>query len=300
MEAKKDNILRRFTDKLFGGLNMSWPVVIIFAVATAVVTSVFLIFPVFLETSFNRMGTTFEAWIFFAIIIMSNCKKPLESAFKTFVFFLIIQPLIYLIQVPFSEMGWQLFMYYKYWFIATLLTFPAAFVGWYMKKDKWYSGVILSAMTVLLVYMGFSYAKGFSESFPNHLISTIYCFGIIPVFIFGIFKNKEPRIVTALISIVALITLSFVVGAKEPYETYNNSFTEGITFVGEPYISFFSSEGGSGDVEIIKTEDGTYNFKLMGEKGTNYRFAIADGENEYTFKYYFDANLNTVIVEKSE
>ena len=78
MENK--NILRRFTDKLFGGLNMSWPVVIIFAVATAVVTAVFLIVPVFQNTSFIRMGETMEAWVLFAIIIMSNCKKPLESA----------------------------------------------------------------------------------------------------------------------------------------------------------------------------------------------------------------------------
>ena len=250
--------------------------------------------------SFHDIAVTPEWWVLPAILIIVNSKKPLDAALKTFVFFLISQPLVYLIQVPFSYMGWGLFGYYKYWFIATLLTFPAAFVGWYMKKDKWYSGVILSAMTVLLVYMGFSYVKGFSESFPNHLISTIYCFGIIPVFIFGIFKNKEPRIVTAIISVVALIAMFFMVGTKEPYETYNNSFTEGITFVGEPYISFFSSEGGSGNVEIIKTEDGTYNFKLMGEKGTNYRFAITDDENEYTFKYYFDANLNTVIVEKSE
>ncbi|MBQ2433139.1 MAG: hypothetical protein II266_01800, partial [Clostridia bacterium] len=142
MENK--NILRRFTDKLFGGLNMSWPVVIIFAVATAVVTAVFLIVPVFQNTSFIRMGETMEAWVLFAIIIMSNCKKPLESALKTFVFFLISQPLIYLLQVPFSEMGFGLFMYYKYWAIWTVLTFPMAFVGWFITKRNWLSLLILS------------------------------------------------------------------------------------------------------------------------------------------------------------
>lgn len=63
------------------------------------------------------------------LIIMANCQKPLESACKTFVFFLISQPLIYLLQVPFSSMGWGLFGYYWNWFIWTLLTFPMAFVG---------------------------------------------------------------------------------------------------------------------------------------------------------------------------
>ncbi len=59
-----------------------------FAVGTAVISTVFLIVPIFKNTSFMRMGETLEAWIFFAIIIIANCKKPLESALKTFVFFL--------------------------------------------------------------------------------------------------------------------------------------------------------------------------------------------------------------------
>ena len=108
-QAKNGNI----TDRLFGGLNMSWMSVIIFSIVSAVLTAVFLIVPIFKGTSFIRVGETFEAWIFFAVIIMSNCKKPLESAEKTFVFFLISQPLIYLMQVPFSQLGWGIFGYYR-------------------------------------------------------------------------------------------------------------------------------------------------------------------------------------------
>ena len=111
------SILRRFTDKLFGGLNMSWLSVILFAVGAALLTFAVLMIPAFENTSVRRIGETVEVWILFAVIIMSNCKKPLESALKTFVFFLISQPLIYLLQVPFSWMGWGLFQYYKYWFI---------------------------------------------------------------------------------------------------------------------------------------------------------------------------------------
>ena len=97
--------LRRFTDRLYGGINLTWPKLILFAVGAALLTTVFLVVPIFEGSSFSRMGETLEAWVFFAVIIIANSKKPLESALKTFVFFLISQPLIYLLQVPFSWQG---------------------------------------------------------------------------------------------------------------------------------------------------------------------------------------------------
>ncbi|MBQ9673597.1 MAG: hypothetical protein IJV39_03120 [Ruminococcus sp.] len=42
--------LRKLTDKIFGGIKMSWLNVIIFAVATAVITTIFLVVPVFKDT----------------------------------------------------------------------------------------------------------------------------------------------------------------------------------------------------------------------------------------------------------
>ena len=51
-------------DKMYGGLKMTWLTVILMAVGTAVLTTVFLTVPVFSNTSFQRMGVTFEAWIF--------------------------------------------------------------------------------------------------------------------------------------------------------------------------------------------------------------------------------------------
>ena len=84
---EKKSALRRFTDKLYGGISLTWPAVILYAVGTAVLTTIFLVVPIFRDTSFMRMGETLEAWIFFAVIIIANCKTPLESALKTFVFF---------------------------------------------------------------------------------------------------------------------------------------------------------------------------------------------------------------------
>lgn len=289
--------MKKFFKTTFGGLEMTWKTVIIFAIVMGGYTALMaMLVPD--GNSFHDIAVMPEWWVLPAIIIIVNCKKPLEAALKTFVFFLISQPLVYLIQVPFSEMGWELFGYYKYWFMVTLLTFPGGFIGWYIKKDKWYSGLILSVMTVLLVFMGFNYARGFSESFPSHLLTTIYCFGIIPVFIFGLFENKAPRIVTASITLVALIIALIIGSLAKPFEAYTNSFIEenDIVFVGEPYISYYSGEG-KGNVEIIMTEP-PYSFKLTGEGYGIYSFSVSDDENTFDFEYYFDKEQNTVIVNK--
>ena len=112
-------------------------------------TAVIAIIPIFHNTSFITITVTFEVWILFGIIIIMNSKSNLDSALKCFVFFLISQPLVYLIQVPFSWQGWNLFGYYKFWFIWTLLCFPMGFTGYWMKKDKWWGYLILLPMIVL-------------------------------------------------------------------------------------------------------------------------------------------------------
>ena len=85
--------------------------------------------PALHDTSFHTIAVTLEVWILFGILIIMNSRSNLDAALKCFVFFLISQPLVYLIQVPFSPLGWQLFGYYQFWFIWTLLCFPMGFVG---------------------------------------------------------------------------------------------------------------------------------------------------------------------------
>ena len=209
--------MKKFTDKLFGGLKMSWLNVILFAVATAVYTSAMMIFVRPIDLSFRDIGATFEWWIFFAIIIMTNCKKPLESALKTFVFFLISQPLIYLFQVPFSEMGWGLFGYYRTWFIWTLLTFPMAFVGWYLKKRNWISVLILSPMLLLLALHGITFIQATIKNPPYHLLSGIFCFAQMILYSFTLFDKKRDKILSLVISVLctaAMLVPLFITGGN--------------------------------------------------------------------------------------
>ncbi|MBQ9721887.1 MAG: hypothetical protein IJV64_14545, partial [Oscillospiraceae bacterium] len=75
MTREDKGTLKHLTDKLYGGLNLSWAKVLLLAVSAAALTAAFLIVPAFKGTSFERMGVYLEAWIFLAVIIMSNCKK---------------------------------------------------------------------------------------------------------------------------------------------------------------------------------------------------------------------------------
>ena len=67
-----------------------------------VFTAAMAILPVFQNTSFSTIVVTFEVWILFGITIIMNSRSNLDSALKCFVFFLISQPLVYLLQVPFA------------------------------------------------------------------------------------------------------------------------------------------------------------------------------------------------------
>ena len=280
---------------------MSWPVVIIMAVALGIWTALMAMF-VPDGNSFHDIAATLEWWVLPAVLIIVNCKKPLDAALKVFVFFLISQPLVYLIQVPFHWMGWGLFQFYPYWFKITLATFPTGFIGWYIKKDKWYSGVILSAMTALLAFLGIEYASKWGETFPNHLITVIYCFAIIPIFVFGIFKKWQPRLITFLITVavvVAVVIIRNPFGGDE-YDAYKMNFISenNITLVGEPQVTAWGGTG-KGHVEYVKkVDDETYTFILNGRRGADYWFEITDeAGNEYKFTYMWDDNEQTVVVK---
>ncbi len=298
---KPQGILRR----IFGELNLTWPTIVIFAIIMGIYTALMaMLVPD--GNSFHDIAVTPEWWVLPAVFIIINCKKPLEAALKVFVFFLISQPLVYLIQVPFSHMGWGIFQYYPYWFKITLATLPAGFIGWYIKKDKWYSGLILSTMTALLAFTGINYIKTFADSFPNHLISVVYCFGITILFILVILKKWQPRLIATIITTIAAIVFVVLAMKLEPFETYRNSyitaddeFTE-FTFGDNATVTYWSGEG-KGDVEIIRSDDLGYTLKLNGEKGRNYYFTITDDSGtDYNFHYYYDRNQDTVILEPDD
>ncbi|MEK5186196.1 hypothetical protein [Solibacillus sp. FSL W7-1324] len=87
--------------KYFGQFTMTWPRVIFFALFTAVYTALINQVSLLKDTSFQDIAIYVDWWILFAVFIIVNCEKWWEAALKCFVFFLVSQPLIYLIEVPF-------------------------------------------------------------------------------------------------------------------------------------------------------------------------------------------------------
>ena len=270
--------MRKFADKLFGGLKMSWLRVILFAAATAVVTAVFLLVPVFEGTSFERMGVTFEAWIFFAVVIMSNCEKPLESACKTFVFFLISQPLIYLLQVPFSSQGWGLFGYYRYWFLWTLATFPMAFVGWYIKKKNWLSLLILAPVLFVLTY---DYVGGFRDAvkhFPRMLVMAVFCLGQVLVYLYAFTEKLWQKLLGFFVPLAVVAVLLL---ARPQVQLNSTQFLPGDPVLTENAV-VMTADGGLAEVSIARTGQ-VRMVRIRAEKYGSTAFTVVDGEAEYRY-----------------
>ena len=256
--------------------------------------------PITRDTSFRDISIMFEWWILFGIIIISNSKNPLDSALKCFVFFLISQPLVYLIQVPFSSMGWGLFGYYRYWFYWTLACFPMGYIGYYIKNKNWLSVLIIAPMIIFLAFLGLGYINSTINDFPHHLLSGISCFLIISVVILSLFEKKLHRLVLfgiAFISIIVLIVLRGGVGGSQ-FETYRNIDNLDIPLVGKMKVISFTAENKEGNVKVVDTKEEIHTLLVSGWDDGKYFFTISDEtNNQYDFEYYFDKDNNTVVLE---
>lgn len=179
-------------NKIFGGINLTWPKVIVMGIIMGIYTAVVAMIPALKYTSFHDIVVTFEVWIFLGIFIIMNSKSAKDSAFKCFVFFLISQPLVYLIQDIINESN--LFnTYYKYWFMWTVACIPMGFIGYYMKRDKWWGLIILTPMLLLVGEEFGSYLSNTMFSFPGHLLTTIFCASTLLIYPLSIFNNKIAK-----------------------------------------------------------------------------------------------------------
>lgn len=193
--------------KLFGEINLSWKKLIIFAIIAGVYTGIMAMLPIAKDTSFADITISFEVWILFGIIIIMNSKSAKDSALKCFVFFLISQPLVYLIQDVVNHSN--LFLtYYINWIIWTILTIPMGFIGWHMKKDKWWGLLILIP---ILIFLGVHYSRFLGQTiynFPYHLLSTFFCIITMLLYPMFIFNNKKIKIMGTITSALIILVMS--------------------------------------------------------------------------------------------
>lgn len=282
--------------KLFGGIDLTWKKLIVFAIIAGVYTALMAIIPGVRYTSFNTITVTFEVWVFFGIIIIMNSKSNKDSALKCFIFFLISQPLVYLLQVPFSWQGWSLFGYYKYWFIWTILCLPMGYIGYYMKKDKWWGYLILLPMILLVAeeYMG--YLSYFMFSYPKYILITLFCAGTMIIYPLYIFNNKKIKIFGIIMSsiIIAVITVLCILNPPV-YSTEILSNNEEHKF--DDTYNVYLTDSKYGNVKVIY-EQGIEEYMIHAdfkrEGKTNLIIESPDGERlEYILNIKHDTyNLN--------
>lgn len=275
--------------KNFWKINLTWKKIIIFAVLIAMYTALMAIVPITANTSFRDIAINFEWWILFGVLIIVNSKSPLDSALKCFVFFLISQPLIYLFQVPFSDKGFALFDYYKYWFIWTILTLPMGYIGYYIKNNNIFSSIILVPMLLILTITGFDYFGEMCINFPNHLLSFISCFAIILIIVFNVLKNYKLRIISIILTI--FISIIYLLSSKESqqvrYEIQKDLTEYNIVLYGNVDVTQLIGNS-FGEVYINCDEDGSCKLKLIGTIGDKYSFVLKDEKNnEYSFEYQY-------------
>ena len=242
--------MKKAIAKQFGRINLTWPRLIIAAVIAGVYTAVVALIPALQDSSFHTIAVSFEVWILFGILIIMNSKSNLDSALKCFVFFLISQPLVYLIQVPFSELGWGLFGYYKYWFIWTVLCFPMGYIGYYMKKDKWWGYLILLPMILLTALSYQTYFSNFLFSSPRYLLVTLFCAAAMIFYPVVIFENRKIRTFGAAIGILGVAALT-VLGLLNPPVYRTDIMVSGPEQSFDAGYSAELEDRALGDVEIV-------------------------------------------------
>lgn len=285
--------------KLFGQLNLTWPKLIIFAVIAGVWTGVMAAMPFTKDTSFADISISFEWWVLFGILIIVNSKSALDSALKCFVFFLISQPLVYLVQVPFNPQGWGIFVYYPPWFVWTLCTLPMGFIGWYMKKEKWWSLLILVPMLFFVGYHYLGFLREAVSFFPNHLLSAVFCAATVIIYPLFIFSNRKLKTAGLIISLVILAAATVLALASGRINYDTTVLVQGGEMSGEFDDSYHVEldDPSFGTVEIVYEENieswmvnahftktGETKLYLAAPDGTVRSFALTVGRDTYTIR----------------
>ena len=263
----------------FGNLTMTWPRVLLLAVCTAIYTAAVAAIPFFNDTSFEDISVTFEWWFLFAIFIVVNCQKWQEASLKCFVFFLVSQPLIYLLQVPFSSQGWGLFRYYRYWFFFTLLTLPGAAIAYQLKRKNWLSVIVLSVATGYLSYQSALYFHSAAMRFPRHLLSALFCLALAVFFVFVLLDEKKHRIAALLIPLLIFAAAMFwnfnVSGSMELFIdegewtcTIDDASIADVTVTDGNRVTITGRKNGSAIIDLTNT-DGTVQSFCIVVNGSN-------------------------------
>lgn len=254
---------------------MSYKKVIAFSIITGTITAILNLMPFLGGTSFQDIAIYVEAWILFALIIILNCQSAKEAAIKCFIFFLISQPLIYLIEAIFGSEGFSIFRYYPRWAIITILTIPGAMIAYQIKRNNWLSLLVLSIANCYLAYAIIYYISMMKIVFPRHLLSALFCLSLIIIFTYALLTKKIHRIVAIILVLITLVISSITLDIfkKEgTYEidVYSNSYTYRLD---NPDIVNISTEANK--IKLTTKATGNTSLFIIDENGNEIEYVIS-------------------------
>ncbi len=202
-----------YFNKIIKKEEITYKNIIYFAIICGIVTGIILDvelykIPTIMNNSLFNIGICFEFWIFATMIIVSRTKKPLEAACKVFVYFLISQPLVYLVKVPIDPRGWGAFVDYKGWFVWTILTFPGAFIAWYTNKKN---NLSIAIFMLAILFLSNEFAQHFNvliTDFPFQLLACTFILYQIAEYVMS-FAGKR-RVVFGILSCISIISITIL------------------------------------------------------------------------------------------
>lgn len=249
-----------------------------------------------------------DMWIILALFIIINCKSCKEAIGKCFTFFLISQPIIYLVELLIDVLiynddfveTFKLFFWNYYigagWFTWTILTIPGAFIAYQVKRDNILSSIILSVATGYLALKGiYDLINTIFYHFPYHLLNSIICLVMAYYLIFLLLSDKKGRIITFSITTIILVIslVNFISALNKPI----NSST------------IISLENGNKIVECIVDDENIATAYIEDDKKSIYVSSaqkIGHTEihlkDEFNSEYIYDVDLSPkeLIVTLSE
>ena len=227
-----------------------------------------------------------------------NSNSAKESALKCFVFFLISQPLIYLVQDLVNKS--QLFhTYYRNWVIWTIGCVPMGFFGYFMKKDKWWGLVILTPIMGLLGLSLMQYLSATIFSFPRHLATAIFCLATLIIYPLCIFNNKKIKITGLIINSLIIIAAIAINIANPPVYSTDILFNNENNIFDDTY-DVYLVDSKYGDVHIEyepSIESYTVHAELKKAGSTEFIIESPEGEKKV---YEIDIERDTFKVKPKE
>lgn len=201
--------------KLFGGISMGWPAVVVFALVAGAYTGFVGSLPITEGTSFRDIAISHEWWIIFAFVIATNCENGWESALKTFVFFLISQPVCFAVEVLRGQLGADMAWYYysTVWFVPTLMTLPGGCIAHLVRRQDPLGCVVLGLGCALEALLGVHYAAEMLARPPFHLLTALVCFCAPAVFILQIQQTRKRQALTLAVAVGAVVAVVVLLAA---------------------------------------------------------------------------------------